>query len=355
VLRALRDSAGRAIERLGRSLSALAVCYSHPPPHLDPNRAETRTLRPDDEVRLTRAERRTWRALTRHLTADRSGRALRKEGSMTTITATDPDTYIDLLKRVVANTVYEDPAIPFPAATAPPDAWDNWRIACSNPSFVRPDFDHRTRATGADLPSLAHTMVGVARLDNVHKCLNQVIADGVPGDFIETGVWRGGVCILARGIFKAHGITDRAVWVADSFEGIPEVGDDGHPLDQVLQLHRANDTLGVSEQTVRENFARYGLLDDQVHFLHGWFCDTLPTAPIEKLAVLRLDGDLHVSTMDALNSLYSKLSVGGYVIIDDYIMPGCQQAVDEFRKTHGLEDDPIEAIDEWSVYWRRSK
>lgn len=272
---------------------------------------------------------------------------------MTAITATSPDTYIDLLKRVVANTIYEDPAIPFPSATAPPHAWDDWRVSCSDASFVRPGFDAATRATGADLPSLAHTMVGLARLDNVHECLNRVIAEGIPGDFIETGVWRGGVCILARGILKAHGITDRTVWVADSFEGIPEVGADGHPLDQVLGLHRANDTLGVSEQTVRDNFARYGLLDDQVRFLRGWFCDTLPTAPIERLAVLRLDGDLYVSTMDALNNLYPKLSVGGYVIIDDYIMPGCQQAVHEFRKIHDIEHDPLEPIDEWSAYWRR--
>lgn len=273
---------------------------------------------------------------------------------MTAVVATNPDEYIDLLKRVVVNSIYEDPAVPFPSATAGPEVWDNWRITTEDPAFTPDQFDGTTRATGADLPSQAHTMVGVARLDNVHMCLNQAIADGVPGDFIETGVWRGGVCILARGIFKAHGITDRTVWVADSFEGIPEVGEDGHPLDRMLGLHRANHTLGVSEQIVRNNFARYGFLDDQVRFLHGWFCDTLPAAPIEQLAVLRLDGDLYSSTMDALNNLYPKLSVGGYVIIDDYIMPGCQEAVHEFRKTHDIEDDAIVRIDEWSTYWRRT-
>jgi len=105
---------------------------------------------------------------------------------------------------------------------------------------------------------------------------------------------------------------------------------------------------------VRANFARYDLLDDQVRFPPGWFRDTLPTAPIDQLAVLRLDGDLYESTMDALSNLYLKLSVGGYVIIDDYQIPGCQQAVHEFRAANGIEDDPLEPIDKWSVYWRRS-
>lgn len=73
-----------------------------------------------------------------------------------------------------------------------------------------------------------------------------------------------------------------------------------------------------SLEEVQENFRRYNLLDDQVQFLKGWFCDTLPTAPIEKLAVLRLDGDLYESIMDGLNALYDKVSPGGFIIVDDY-------------------------------------
>jgi len=112
--------------------------------------------------------------------------------------------------------------------------------------------------------------------------------------------------------------------------------------------------LGVDEKSVRENFDRYGLLDDQVRFLPGWFSETLPAAPIERLSVLRLDGDLYESTLDAMNPLYPKLSPGGYVIIDDYLVPGCRAAVDEYRAEHGI-TDPIERIDRWSVYWRRSR
>ncbi|GGS57789.1 methyltransferase MtfB [Actinokineospora fastidiosa] len=254
---------------------------------------------------------------------------------MSEITDATRDLYIDLLKRVIANTIYEDPAIP-------------------NPVFDRTEFNAWARSTGSDWPSVAHTMVGMARLENVRACLERVIADGVPGDFIETGVWRGGVCILARGVLKAHGVTDRTVWVADSFEGVPTAGDLSHPIDQRLNMHEHNEVLGVDEAAVRRNFERYDLLDDQVRFLPGWFNKTLPTAPIERLAVLRLDGDLYESTLDALNPLYPKLSVGGYVIIDDYLVPGCRAAVDEFRAEHGI-DDPIERIDRWSVFWRRSR
>lgn len=243
--------------------------------------------------------------------------------------------YLDLLKKVLTNVIYEDPAIP-------------------NMLFENAEFIKDARVAGVDWPSVAHTMVGMARLDNVQKLLERVIEEKVPGDFIETGVWRGGVCIFARGLFKSYGIEDRKVWVADSFEGIPTVDDSSHPLDKDLNLHEANDVLGVSEETVRRNFELYGLLDDQVEFLPGWFKDTLPGAPIETLSVMRLDGDLYESTMDALNNLYPKLSVGGYVIIDDYLIPACKEAVHDFRREHDLEGDPIEQIDHWSVYWRRS-
>ncbi|MFE5624098.1 TylF/MycF family methyltransferase [Streptomyces virginiae] len=242
--------------------------------------------------------------------------------------------YLDLLEKVVTNLVYEDAPIP-----------NEW--------FPESEFRPENRETGTDWPSVAHTMVGLKRIRNIRALLDRVVADGVPGDFIETGVWRGGVCIFARGYLKAHGITDRNVWLADSFEGIPDTGEDGHPMDREMALHRCNGVLGVTADTVRENFSRYGLLDDQVRFLPGWFKDTLPTAPVERLAVLRLDGDLYESTLDALDNLYPKLSAGGFVVIDDYFIPACRKAVDEFREKHGITDG-IEAIDEYSVFWRRS-
>src|SRR5262249_20622817 len=158
-------------------------------------------------------------------------------------------------------------------------------------------------------------------------------------------------------ILKARGITDRVVWVADSFEGLPALteGKTSYKNDTTVDVDTMNDGgpmglgLAVPLERVKQNFAKFDLLDDQVRFLKGWFCDTLPTAPIETLSILRLDGDMYASTMDALNALYSKVSKGGYVIVDDYnCWPHCKDAVHDFRETHDIRDEIVE-IDEHAV------
>ena len=184
-------------------------------------------------------------------------------------------------------------------------------------------------------------------------CVTDVLRRGVPGDLIETGVWRGGSVIFMRAILAAYGDAARKVWVADSFEGLPPP-DPRYAADAGDVFH-GFEVLAVSLEQVKANFARYSLLDERVQFLKGWFKDTLATAPIGPLAVARLDGDMYESTMDALRPLYPKLSVGGYLIVDDYgTVPGCKQAVDEYRKEHGI-TEPIIDIDGWGVYWRRER
>jgi O-methyltransferase len=115
-----------------------------------------------------------------------------------------------------------------------------------------------------------------------------------------------------------------------------------------------NQFLKVSLEQVRRNFARFDLLDDaRIKFLKGWFKDTIASAPIERLAVLRLDGDLYESTMDVLRPLYAKVSPGGFVIVDDYFAwAGCRKAVDEFRAANGI-SAAITRIDWTGAYWRK--
>lgn len=213
-------------------------------------------------------------------------------------------------------------------------------------------FDKERRVLGQDWPVVAHTMIGMKRLDNLQHCIETVVADDIPGDFIETGVWRGGSVIFMKGMLKALGASDRNVWVADSFEGLPRPDADKYPED-ANDTHYTYDFLRVSQQAVEANFNAYGLLDDKVKFLKGWFKDTLHKAPIEKLAILRLDGDMYESTMDALNALYGKLSVGGFVIVDDYCIKNCAAAISDFRSQHNISDEIIE-IDGTGVYWRRT-
>jgi len=213
--------------------------------------------------------------------------------------------------------------------------------------------DPERRNDGHDWPPTAETMVGRQRLANVRHAVETVLTEDVPGDLIETGVWRGGVTILMRGILEAWDDPGRRVWVADSFEGLPAPDEATYPADAGHDLAGVP-ALMVDADRVRANFERYGLLDDRVCFLEGWFADTLPSAPIEQLAVLRLDGDLYESTMDALAPLYDKVAPGGFVIVDDYgAWEPCREAVDDFRRERGI-TDPIVEIDWTGVYWRKS-
>jgi O-methyltransferase len=203
----------------------------------------------------------------------------------------------------------------------------------------------------AELP-YAHTMLGRKRLENVELCVRTILADGVAGDFIECGVWRGGSVVFMRGLLAAFEVDDRSVWVADSFEGLPppELEPD---LALGVDLSKANfPSLAIDEETVKRAFAAHGLLDSRVRFLKGWFSETLAGAPIERLALLRIDGDLYSSTRDALTALYDRVSPGGFVVVDDYFLPNCRQAVDEFIVQHSITAE-IERIDWTGIYWRK--
>lgn len=259
--------------------------------------------------------------------------------------------YLDLMKRCLTNWIYGNKEV---ADISPcgfvkdvsPCGFVKRKIAdlfrFYGYQIVRPKpFDPQIRSTGRDWPLTAHTMIGLKRLDNLQFCVEDVLAHNIPGDLIETGVWKGGATIFMRAILKAYAVKDRWVWAADSFEGLPLPNAKKFPAD-VGDRHHTFKELAISLEEVKANFERYGLLDDQVRFLKGWFRDTLPTAPIKQLAVIRLDGDMYESTMDALVNLYPKLSVGGYLIVDDYgAVPGCRRATDDYRKKYGIRDEII--------------
>ena len=244
--------------------------------------------------------------------------------------------YLELLKRSVSNYLYDDDA----------DLSKGTAVAGAAPA------DPRVKYFGAMWPSRAHTMIGIPRLDNIRECVEEVLRAGVPGDLIEAGVWRGGAAIFMRGILKAHGVTDRAVWVADSFAGLPPPDFGKYPKESNAQFHHHKE-LAVPLEEVQRNFERYGLLDGQTRFLKGWFRDTLPGAPIAALALMRLDGDMYESTMDGLAHLYPRLSPGGFVIIDDYnAVQACNAAVDDFRRQHGI-GAALAMIPGCGAYWRK--
>lgn len=266
--------------------------------------------------------------------------------------------YLDLLKRMLMGA---DVEVEYTPAKLPRD-FVRHRLSRAAVLWLRKRgirvmkehvVDPAARAEGMDWPVGALTMIGKRRLDHLQECIESVLRDGVPGDFIETGVWRGGTVIFLRAALEAYDEPERQVWVADSFEGLPLPDPARYPADEGDRHHTQAEYLAVSIDQVRANFARFGLLDERVRFLKGWFRDTLPGAPVEKLAILRMDGDMYESTMDALVNLYPKLSPGGYAVVDDYFLRGCRQAVSDYRDRNGITEE-IHWIDKLGAYWRKS-
>lgn len=266
------------------------------------------------------------------------------------------DPYLDLLKKCLTHYIFPSNYRPLhrPSRDNHLIAWLFYpAVAVITKRYRYEKFDPIARSEGKDWPSEADTMIGLKRLDNLHACIEAVIRDQVLGDFIETGVWRGGACIFMRAALNVYGDQTRRIWVADSFEGLPKP-DGRYQQDKGDIFWIFNHALAVPLAQVKANFSRYGLLDERVRFLKGWFKDTLPTAPIERLAILRLDGDMYSSTMDALTNLYPKLSSGGFAIVDDYgAVAACRKAVTDFRESNQI-SDPILPIDWTGVYWRKT-
>jgi O-methyltransferase/8-demethyl-8-(2,3-dimethoxy-alpha-L-rhamnosyl)tetracenomycin-C 4'-O-methyltransferase len=244
-----------------------------------------------------------------------------------------PALYLDLLEKILCNTIYQDGSI----------------TASGN----RP-FDAERRNCGQDIPIRAHTMIGSLRLRQLRRACEAVLSEHVLGDFFEAGVWRGGVSILMRGVIEAYGDRHRKVWVADSFAGLPPP-DRRYEKDALTQFNfQERRELAIGGDQVRDNFSRYDLLDKRVEFLQGLFHETLPVLPPYKIAVLRLDGDLYSSTMDCLVNLYDHVAPNGFVIVDDYgVVIDARRAVLDFRRQRDI-GQPMLAIDGDGVFWRKS-
>lgn len=256
--------------------------------------------------------------------------------------------YLDLLRRNLTR---------YGSDELVPVGWDRLGrplFSTRNLMLVRKrPFNEHARKLGLDWPADALTMIGMQRLTSLQRCVETVLTEDVPGDLVECGVWRGGASILMRAVLSAYGDEKRSVWLCDSFEGVPPPDTAHYEADKGINLHRAAGVLAVSEAQVRANFEHYGLLDDRVRFVPGWFKDTLQDAPIESISVLRLDGDLYESTIQALDALYPRLSSGGYCIIDDYhAIDACRQAVADYRTAHSVTAE-IEEIDGTGVLWRK--
>lgn len=264
-------------------------------------------------------------------------------------------TYLDLLKHTLTGWAYPESAYEYISGSKNPFKQAVLRaLRKRGIRLVRArNFDADARLNGRDWPSIAYTMVGLKRLSNIEYCVRVVVEEDIPGDLCETGVWRGGCCIFMLASLINFGDSSRAIWACDSFEGLPKPDASTYPADLGYDLSQ-NDYLSVPLEAVKANIERFSLPSDRVKFVKGWFKDSLPSAPIGQLSMLRLDGDLYESTMDAITALYDKVSRGGFIIVDDYgAWEPCKKAITDFRRSRGITDEIVD-IDGVGAFWRKS-
>ena len=182
------------------------------------------------------------------------------------------------------------------------------------------------------------------------------------GDFVETGLFRGGSAATLLNILLRFDNCGRKFYGFDSFEGLPQnEKEDKSKFGVILQPGK----FAIPMEHVISRFKAWGVYDEnRVIITKGWFNDTLPVSPVSKISFLRADGDLFVSTMDALTNLYHKIVPGGLIYIDDYgSFPGCREAVDKFRiKNHIYEplryvreDGIVIHIKFEAVWWQKRR
>ena len=199
----------------------------------------------------------------------------------------------------------------------------------------------------------SHTLLHRESLEHLQECILELHRDNIAGDLMECGVYKGGASIYMRGVLAALGDEQRKVWLADSFQGLPEPNRDDDLKDAVVYSYlRDAGSFQVNLDSVQQSFAALDLLDDQVKFVPGWFHESLVGFD-QPLALLRCDADWYESTVDVLKHLYHLVAPGGYIVIDDYAPTfGAYRAVNEFREEQKI-TSPLVKVHEAVHVWRK--
>jgi cephalosporin hydroxylase len=196
-------------------------------------------------------------------------------------------------------------------------------------------------ASNGPLGGLPYVAVGRVSLDHLENCLDVIREERVRGALVDCGTGRGGTAILMRGYLEAYELPGPHVWVADNF-GARRSGDENGAQASRPDLN-----------AVRDAFDRFGLLDHRVAFLQGPPARTLAEAPIRKVSLLRVGGHEPDEIRAALESVYDRVTLGGFVFIDDYGHASCRAAVDDFRSDRGVVD-PLERVGWDGGVWRKT-
>ena len=208
-----------------------------------------------------------------------------------------------------------------------------------------------------DFATIAYSTV--QGVEHTYLAARDIVARGVSGVFVECGVANGAqVCAMLEATD-----TGRDFHLFDSFCGIPMAGPNDHDqpgigthvVDQNLPLRDRLVSSGVSAASVlnvKHNLRRFGFNADMCSYHEGWFQDTVPTAAVGPIAMLRLDGDLYESTEVCMRWLYPRIVRGGCLLVDDYPLPGCRKAVDDYFSANSISAQAVIACDTGAAYFR---
>jgi hypothetical protein len=179
------------------------------------------------------------------------------------------------------------------------------------------------------------TMTSYERRYALYTAVRHVHQTGVPGAFVECGVWRGGSTILAALAFERLGDTARELYLYDTFAGMTEPSEaDGPEVRRRWEEQQEdghNRWAYASRQEVAQNLEEAGIEASRAHLVEGPVEETIPAVAPDRIAILRLDTDWYESNLHELTHLYDRLEPGGVLLIDDYgRWQGARQAVDEF-------------------------
>jgi len=255
------------------------------------------------------------------------------------------DLYVEIAARSIAGLLSRDETESFVANTM--------AVSVAQNVASRAVEDRTLKGLWWNLSEDCCSMVGLMRLRGLGNHVKDCIDENIPGDIVETGVWRGGASIMAALILKYTNCTSKTVHFCDSFAGLP-VPDPKYPTD-VGDKHHTHAVLAVSLETVTSYVALYKV-DRFVQYHKGWFCDTAPALrrllSDTGICILRLDGDMYGSTIEVLDPLYGLLPHRGFLVVDDWTLHGARKAVVDFRETHLLSEPIVHYGDGQAMYWR---
>jgi len=198
-----------------------------------------------------------------------------------------------------------------------------------------------------------YSMLSTVRLLTLYQLVKDVQQQGLLGDIVECGVGNGGAsAIMARSYLDAGGNHERSIWVFDSFEGLPPPSErDGQMVSQYYFKGFSKGNL----DKVRFIFNKLSVPFDHVKVVTGWVEDTLPKNNLKQVALLHIDTNWYESVKAALDNIYDKVVVGGFIIVDDFLFfNGCRDAVLDFLKERGIEDKVrINKVDRSAVYFQK--